>query len=179
MARLDDPQAQADLVTAMTSGMTRAQAAASVGISRQALTAYCTRNEDFRMQLAVASRRAKLAAHNGPRLPARVTRTAQAGAMLEGDHDELDASDPDAFLTLLSRHANDGESKGCAKALDILDRWHNAEHYLALQAKAKREAAQLEQASDDQRPVVIRHGRTNLTVVDAEILDDRTDAPRG
>jgi hypothetical protein len=170
MAVLDDESKRSALLEAVRSGRKVEAAARDVGVSGRSVRNYAARHDDFRAALDVARRRAKIAAHHGPRLPAQTTKSKAAEVLLGDGPPALDASDPDAFLELVVRHANDGDSRACSKALEILDRWHNAEHYLAVQARAKREAAQLEQAGEKStRPVVIRHGATRApAVIDVE-----------
>jgi hypothetical protein len=174
MAVLDDESKRSAFLSAVRSGRKVEAAAREVGVSGRSARNYAARHEDFRTALDVARRQAKIAAHHGPRLPAQTTKSKTAEVMLGVGPEELDASDPDAFLALVVRHANDGDSRACSKALEILDRWHNAEHYLAVQARAKLEAKKLEQAGEKStRPVVVRvpSRRPDSAVIEAELVN--------
>ncbi len=78
------------------------------------------------------------------------------------------------LVKLLWDHAEDATSRGCTKACDVLSQLAFAPEILAIQAKAKLEAAQLEKDDGvNSRPVVIRGGESRaLSIVEDEVLDD-------
>lgn len=156
-------------------------AAKAVGISDRTVRNYCKANPGFAEELAVLARQHAVTAHHAPRM---LSKAGAAGELLGDGPGEVDASALNevgraAFMELLSRHANDGDSRGCSKALDILAQLHFARDLLAIKAEAKR--AEAEQDAGDTRPVVLIKPALPAAdgVIEAEILDDRSGHPRG
>jgi len=135
-------------------GDTLAVAAGVTGVSVSSIHRYRRSHEGFARELEAARRQARVIEHHAPRM--MVTRAGQSAEGLDMSTGEVDATQRDAFLALLSRHANDGDSKGCAKALDILAQLHLAREFLDLKAAAKRDAAQLELEGDTSEPLQVR-----------------------
>jgi len=130
---------------------TLAEAAGVTGVSLSSIHRRRRSDKDFARELETARRQAEVADHHASRM---VTRSGQAAAALDQDPGETDATQRAGFEALLSRHANDGDSKGCAKALGILAEIHYARLWLDMKADAKR--AQLEVDSDASEPLQVR-----------------------
>jgi hypothetical protein len=131
------------------------RAAREIGLSRRSISAYLKSHPELAESVAVARRQAKKIEHHAPRM---LTRAGIAGELLGDGPGELDASTIDErgrrnLLELLSRHANDGESRGCSKALHILSEIQFARELLAIKAEARR--AEQDSTAGDQRPAVI------------------------
>ena len=156
MAALDDPQRQADLLTAVgTHGNVKA-AAQVIGLSRRAISSYLKRHPELAEAVEVERLRHAKIAHHAPGMMASAGDHAPAQDYDDGELEcgTLTPSGKHAFLQLLSRHANDPQSRGCSKAIHVLAELHFAREMLAIRTEAKR--AEQVSGAGDQRPIVIR-----------------------
>lgn len=180
MAALDDESVRDLLFSAYRKNRKIESAARAVGITGRTVRNYAKAHPDFADELALIRRQGNLIAHHGPRM---LSVGGVAAELLSEGVGELDASTIDEqgkqnLLELLSRHANDGDSKGCAKALHILSEIQFARELLAIKAESKR--AERKSEAGDQRPVVIREPLPVATsrVLVAEVLDDHSGPDR-
>jgi hypothetical protein len=167
MARLDDPQLQTDLLTAVGRLGSVALAAPEIGLSRRSISTYLKAHPELADAVAVARRRHEVLETQaaspprslGPALP----ESSGCGALTPAGRRE--------FIALLEAHAADGTSKGCSKALDILAQLHLAREFLELKAEARR--VETEATAGDMRPAVIRMPAPSQTprIIEAEIVD--------
>jgi len=154
---LDDPDSRSAALAVVTRGGTLDQAAGAIGTSKRTLIRHLKRPEwaAFKLELDAARSRAEKVAHHAPRMlpakaPASPSSSPRTGL-------ELTDEDRREFIETLNRHAQDPQSRGCAKALDILAQLHFARDLALLRAEIKRAAA--DDDAGDRRPVVIRGPR--------------------
>jgi len=181
MAALDDPSRCSAFLEAIELGRNPEAAARELlGVSGRSVRNYAAKHAGFRDDLAAARRRSKIISHHAPRMLPAVANPPM-GDPPPGDPGESasialypDPCSPAGrrkLFKLLWDHSEDGGSKGCSKALDVLAQLSFAPEILAMQAKAKRDA-QLEQAGEKStRPVVIRYDRRPKPVIEPEIID--------
>lgn len=182
---LDDPHARTAVVDSVSRGGSLTEAGAAAGVSKTRLSRYLKKHEDFALEVAAARLRCEIVAHHAPRmLPAvAIVPGSDSSAAGEfGDHEatheaRVTPEGREMFLKLLAEHARDGGSKGCAKALDIIAQLHLAPEILAMQAQAKRDAADADKTGEgSSRPLVIRAPAArsgDSAVIEAEVVDPR------
>jgi len=162
MALLDSPAQRVKLVTAVeTYGGVQA-AAQHMGISRQSIGAYLRTHPDLKLEVDAARRRYETIAHHAPRVlpgtPARVAGTPARVDVVQGSPEQglafVRQVDRERLLDTLEMHANDPESRGCAKALHILAELAFAQELIQIRAEAKR--LERESVAGDARPIVVR-----------------------
>jgi len=176
---LDDADARQAVIDAVESHGQLADAAQAAGVNIRRLSRYLKTHPGFADEVAAARHRSEVIAHHAPRmLPAPANPPmGDPGESTTTDHRYPAPGSPDGraqLFKLLWDHAGNGESRACSKSCDILAQLAFAPELIAMQAKAKREAAQLEQAGEKGAPmrtqlVIVKQDEQR--VVDAEVIE--------